>query len=499
MTKTMDQSGEIKSAAVRGGAFRLATQTGNLALRTGSLMVLGRLLEPRDFGLVGMVTAVFGVLHVFKEFGLSAVTVQRADISEAEVSSLFWLNMLIGLGLAGLCVASAPLLASFYGEPKLRPLSIAMAASFVFNAAGVQHSALLQRAMRFPDIATIDLLALAISVGASIVMALTGFGYWSLIAMPVLLPLASTIGYWLASRWVPDRPKSMRGVGSMVRFGGAVTLNGVIVYIAYNLEKALLGRHWGADALGIYGRAYQLISIPTDNLNSAVGGVAFSALSRLQGAPERMNEYFLKGYSVILGLTMPIAVAGAVFAEDLILVVLGPRWGEAAIIFRYLSPTILSLALINPLGWLMYALGMVRRSMKIALVQSPLLIFGYAVGLRYGPRGVALAYSAVMLSWVIPHICWAVTGTGVTFQDVAAVIWKPLGSSLVAGAITLTLRFALPPDLPVLVRLVGLGAAYFLAYAFILLFVMKQSTLYAGILSTIWGKPQVAAEAPAAE
>src|SRR5208282_4311616 len=109
------------------------------------------------------------------------------------------------------------------------------------------------------------------------------------------LPLVSTIAYWLALPWIPGRPRGAVGVLPMIHFGGSVTLLSLLVYIAYNLDKVLLGRFWGAEALGIYGRSFQIISIPTDNLNSAVGEVAFAALSRLQHEPVRLRSYFLKG------------------------------------------------------------------------------------------------------------------------------------------------------------------------------------------------------------
>jgi O-antigen/teichoic acid export membrane protein len=137
----------------------------------------------------------------------------------------------------------------------------------------------------------------------------------------------------------------------MLRFGGTVTLNSVIVFISYNfynMENVLLGRFWGPDALGIYGRAYQLINIPTENLNSAIGGIAFSALSRLQDDPIRLKTYFLKGYSLVVSLTIPISLFSALFADDIVLILLGPKSREAAIIFRLLTATILIFGMINP-------------------------------------------------------------------------------------------------------------------------------------------------------
>jgi len=103
----------------------------------------------------------------------------------------------------------------------------------------------------------------------------------------------SFFGVWIAGAWVPDLPRRGAGVWSMLTYGGTVTLNSVIVYIAYNTDKVLLGRFWGAATLGIYGRAYQLISLPTENLNTTIGQVAFPALSRLQNDPRRLRNYFL--------------------------------------------------------------------------------------------------------------------------------------------------------------------------------------------------------------
>ena len=180
-------------------------------------------------------------------------------------------------------------------------------------------------------------------------------------------PLVYSIAVWLASGRIPGFPRGPVGIGSMLRFGGTVALNSVVAYVAYNLEKVLLGRFWGADALGIHGRAYQLANIPIDSLNSAVEEVAFSALSRIKDDANRLKSYFLTGYSLVVALTLPITIAGTIFADDLIFVVLGPKWSGAVPIFRLLSPTILVYAMINPMWWLLFSKGLVGRSLKIAL------------------------------------------------------------------------------------------------------------------------------------
>jgi O-antigen/teichoic acid export membrane protein len=473
---------DLKQRTIQGGFARVCAQGANFLIRMVSLMVLARLLGPKDFGLVGMVTAFTGVLTLFRDFGLSTATVQRTRVTDEQISTLFWINLLVGVLLALLSVVLAPVIASFYHEPRLIGVTVVLAAGFLFNAAGVQHSALLQRQMRFTAMAVINTAGLIVGSVVAIAGAMASYGYWALAAMTVISPLISTIGFWLAAAWVPGMPKRRAGIRSMMHFGGTITLNGLVAYIAYNFEKVLLGRIWGADAIGLYGRAYQLVNIPTDNLNSAVGEVAFSALSRVKEDANRFRNYFIKGYSLVLALTLPLTVVCTLFASDVILVILGPKWTEAVPIFRLLAPTILIFALINPLGWLLYSLGLVGRSLKIALVFAPLIIGGYIIGLPYGPKGVAFAYSAVMTLWVIPHIAWCIHGTVISFRDILLAVSRPVAACSVAGGLAFGVRLVYGHFLPPLAGLALESTVLLVTFFGMLLFVMGQKFFYLDLL-----------------
>jgi PST family polysaccharide transporter len=268
----------------------------------------------------------------------------------------------------------------------------------------------------------------------------------------------------------------------MLRFGGTITLNGLVVYVAYNVEKVLLGRFWGPDALGIYGRAYQLINIPTDNLNSAIGGVAFSAMSRLQNDPIRLKSYFLRGYSLVISLTVPITIFCALFADDIVLVILGPRWTEAAVIFRLLTPTVLIFGMINPFSWLLLSIGLQGRSLRIALVIAPLVITAYVIGLPYGPSGIAFAYSAAMTLWLVPHIVWCLYGTLISPWDLLLPVSRPILSGIVAAAFAAGTQFYFAQLESPFLRLAFGGAVMLVLYVWMLLFVMEQYTFYRDLL-----------------
>ena len=478
---------DLKGRTIRGGLARLFAQGANLVLRIVSLMILARLLDPKDFGLVGMVTAFTGVLTLFRDFGLSSAAIQHPTVTEQQISTLFWINILLGALLGLIMAAIAPVIAAFYHEPRLFGVTAVMATGFILNAAGIQHSALLQRQMRFTALSVISVFSLTAGSAIAIGGAEIGYGYWALVGMSVMTPLVATIGFWVTTGWVPGMPHRRAAIRSMLHFGGTLTLNGVVAYVAYNAEKVMIGRSWGPDAIGIYGRGYQLVNLPTDNLNAAVGEVAFSALSRLQDDPIRLKSYFLKGLSMVLGLTLPITIACALFADDVVLFFLGPTWKETAAIVRLLAPTIAIFAVINPLGWLLYSIGLVARSLKIAVVFAPTMVTGCVIGLPYGPKGVAFAYSAVMMLWVVPFIFWCVHGTAISLRDVLLAVSRPLAAGILSGGLAFGVRVICGQFVSPFARLFLESGVLFLAFFAVLLFVAGQKSLYLDIFGGLKG------------
>jgi PST family polysaccharide transporter len=479
---------DLKAKTLRGGLAKLVAQFGGFALRVGSLVVLARLLDPHDFGLVGMVTVVTGVFSLFRDAGLGMVTVQSPTITREQISTLFWINLFVGFILAVLTVACAPIIASFYGEPRLFLITVVLATGFLFNSAGVQHLAVLQRHMRFGWLAVIDIVSLVASVFTGLAMAWLGAGYWALVGMAVVLPGVSTLGAWAVDPWLPGKPRVDRQSWSMIRFGGSVTLNVLIVYIAYNTDKLLLGRFWGADALGVYGRAYQLVSIPNENLHSAVSGVAVSALSRIQDDAVRFKNYFLRGYSLFLAVSVPITLGCTLFADDIIAVVLGPRWSEAVPIFRFLAPTITAFALINPLSWLLFSTGRIQRSVNMAFVIAPVVIAGYTAGLAFGPQGIAVGYSAMMMLLVVPMALWALHGTTVSPGELFVAAKPPFLSAIAAVAVGFGTRVLLGNQLAPFPKLVVESAALFGTYGWTLLYVGGQWHVHRDLFRQLMGK-----------
>jgi O-antigen/teichoic acid export membrane protein len=476
----------FKTTAVRGGVASVIAYALTFGLQVCSMIVLARLLSPEDFGLQGMVLVVTGFLGVFREAGLSVPSVQRESLTHEQASTLFWINAGIGAVLTLVGAAIAPVLGSFFREPRVLPVALVSSVAFLFYGLAVQHRALLTRSMRFASLARIDVLAMAAGVSVAIVMAACGFKHWALVGMAVVQPFVSLVAVWMAMPWLPGRPSRGSGVGSMIHMGGTVTLNVVVVYVAYNVEKILLGRVWGAEALGLYGRAYQLANLPAQQVISSIGAVAFPALARIQSDGDRVARVFLTGYVIVISILIPFALSCAIFAEEIVHVVLGSRWGATAQLLRLLTPVVLALALVNPFGWLLQATGRVGRSLGMGLLIAPVLVLAVSIGSRYGPAGVAVGYSTGMVMLTIPLIGWARHGTGIGMSAYWTVVKRPLVAGLVGGTIGALTKLTWAHDLEPIGRLAVGSGLFLVVYAWILLVVFGQWKLCSEIVSAMW-------------
>jgi PST family polysaccharide transporter len=370
-------------------------------LNIGSTAVLARLLTPTDFGLFAMVASFTGFVALFTDIGLSRATVQQSNITQDQVSTLFWINVALGLGLAALCAASAPLVAKFYGEPQLMRITLAISATFIFAGLTSQHAALLQRQMRFGVLSFIDVIAMASGIAAAIVLALFHARYWALVVMPAMQSVVVLIGMWLASGWMPGRPRRGSGVIPMLKFGGNLTGFNVLNYLTRNFDNILIGDFLGAGSLGIYSKAYNLLLMPIRQISSPMGAVALPALCRLQHEPDQYRRYCLRAVKIIAFFGMPLVAFTFIEAGDLVLTLLGRQWTAAIPVFRWLAPAAFVGTLSVVPEWLCNSLGTTYRLFRWALVAVPVIIGGFAIGLKWGPAGVAASFS---LTWCTSFI-----------------------------------------------------------------------------------------------
>lgn len=436
--------GDLKGRSVRGGAITVVAQALKFVLHLGSTMVLARLLDPTDFGLLAMVLAITGFVEMFKDAGLTMATIQRKDITQDQVSTLFWINVALSAAMVIVVSALAPLIAAFYSEPRLLHITLALAGLMIFGGLTAQHQALLRRQMRFKASAIIQIISMATGIAVAITMALMGFGYWALVGNIAGMVFANAVLVWILCDWRPGPPKRGTGVGSMLRFGGGLMTFNLFNYFTRNADNVIIGFALGSASLGIYSKAYNLLMLPIRQINAPIASVMLPALSRLQDNPVRYRRAYLQAISALAMVGMPIVATAFVLADELVLVLLGSGWEAAANVFRWLAPAAL-LGTVNVApGWLCVSLGRTGVQVRWAIISSPITVIGFLIGVQWGVVGVAAAFSITWCIGLYVFIAMACRNSPVSQRDLLTRLAPQLMASLLAAGFGLFISSLLP-------------------------------------------------------
>lgn len=449
---------------MRGGVSTTVATGLLFVLRVGSTVLFARLLMPEDFGLIGMVTALTVVAEQFKDLGLSLATVQSKTITHQQVSTLFWINAVIGILIMAIVAALSWPIAWFYGDHRLIPITIALSSSFFFGGFAVQHQALLRRQMRFTRLAWIQVIPNALSVIVGIVIALRGYGYWALVWKEVARAAFTACGMWLACRWMPGLPSFGSDVGKMLRFGRNVSASNIMTYFSRNIDKVLIGKFLGASPLGFYRQASQLVMIPISFIDFPVNYVAEPTFSALQGDPERYRNYYKKLISLISFLSMPLMVYFCIFSGNLVRLILGEKWMEAAPIFEIIAIGGLIQPVVNTCGFVMITCGKTERFFKWGLMRNIFIVGSFCIGVNWGTVGVAAAYVLASYLILIPSLWYGFEETPITVSVFFEMIMFPLFTSIVMGTLLLEFRQNVHfggNDMTILISLPLAVSAYF--------------------------------------
>jgi O-antigen/teichoic acid export membrane protein len=473
------EDSKLRQLALRGVGATLLSGGFGLAIQIVATMVLARLLTPRDFGLVTMVTTFSLLLMNFGLNGFTEAIIQREEISHQLASNLFWISVGASLVLAiGFAAAGSPL-ARLYKDPRVAGVTQALALTIFLTGLSVIHMALLKRAMRFSVVSVIDIVGRIASVSLSIVLAWAGWEYWALVLGTVVTPAITCILAWTVCQWLPGCPRRAAGTGTMVQF--AINTYGRFAtgYFSNNLDNFLIGWRLGATSLGFYKKAFDLFVLPSSQLSTGMTIVAVSALSRLQRNLDQYRSYFLSALGVMAFVGMGLSVDLTLVGRDLILVLLGSKWGESGRIFTVFGPGIGVMLLYGTHIWIHLSIGRADRWFRWGLVDLVITALSLLLGIHWGAEGIALAW--VVSYWVItlPALWYAGKPIQLEISRMIAVTWKYLFASATAGgAVVLIAR-----GIPSLIAAQGSLWAFFRALMISALF----GALYLGAVIALHG------------
>lgn len=326
--------GRTGAASVGWNAITLLS---NKLLIFASTLVLVRVLDPSDFGLLGVGLVAIGYLEFVNDLGISAAVIQRTDDDVRSTNIAFWANMMIGAAMTLLGVLAAPAVAALFDTPEATDVVRVLSLTFLIRSVGSIHGALIRRELDFRRRLVPEVTKAVVKGALSIGLALAGLGVWSLVWGQLAGAAVASMLYWRAVPWRPGWDWDRRVALSMIGFGWQVTLVGLFATARKNIDYVFVGRQLGSAALGIYTIAFRLPQLVVESVGTVVAQVAFPVFSRLQGDPERTAAALDRLLRVSAVVVVPMGIGLALVADPLVRVAYGSTWVDAIDVMRVLS------------------------------------------------------------------------------------------------------------------------------------------------------------------
>ena len=462
--------GENKSEPGHGKRFFQGAVVATIArginglIQIGSVLFLARLLTPQDYGVVSMVAALTGFAPLFVDLGTRDAVTQRKNISEGEVSALFWITVGVGCSMAVLVMACGPLIAKFYGEPNLAAITAVSGLTFVVTALNCQHSALLRRAMKFRELAIIDVTANAASAAIAIAMAFAGYHFWALALRPITANLFEAIAVWLRCGWLPGRPTFTPGVKDMLRFGLYGSGLTMTAFVTGSADRVALGYRSGPVVLGYYQNAIFVYESVLSVFGGALHAVAVTSLSKVSGDHRELRRLWSKAISTLAFFCMPAFGILAVVGQDLVVLLLGAKWDHAGALLSILALRGIPQSVDRSAGWLHVAAGRTERWLRWGIATGTIQILALLIGLQFGAYGIVVAHVVCMYALLVPNFLYAGRPVGIGLSQVLRAFGPQLVGALIAVAIAFSLRFTVFADTAGVFRIFILSFAYGVIY-----------------------------------
>jgi O-antigen/teichoic acid export membrane protein len=380
-------------------------------------IILARLLEPREFGLVGMTTIFIAISQSFIDSGFTQALIRKQDCTQADFSTVFYFNLAVGILFFLLLSFTAPLISSFFNEPQLTLIVQVLAIGLIINAFTIVQRARLTKAINFKLQTKISIIASILSGLISIWMAYNGYGVWSLVAKTLTGYTLTSMLLWLWNKWKPTLEFSKESFKEMFSFGSKLLLSGLLDTTYNNIYLLIIGKFFSATELGYYTRADQFKSLPSQNITGVIQRVSYPVLSSIQDDKQQLKAAYKKLIQSIMLITFCLMLAMAASAKPLILTLIGEKWLPAVIYLQLLC----FVGMLYPLHALnLNMLNVLGRSdlfLKLEIIKKILAVPVIIIGIYYGI--IALIISMFIISLVSYYLnsYWSGTLIGYPMKE----------------------------------------------------------------------------------
>lgn len=436
-----DLKSEVTSGILWSGAGRVVQQV----VQFGLSVVMARLLSPGDYGLMAMVMVFTGFAGMLADAGFNAALVQRQDLKEIHIHTVYWVTLSSGLLLAGLTFLASPWLADFYHAPVLESIFRVVAVNFVFGALGNVPSAILQKGMRFQTLAKIEASSLLLSGLVGIGVAWSGAGLWSLVAQSVSAAMMTALFRCWSCKWIPKLVFSRAALKDIWGFSGNLYGFNFINYWARNADNLMVGKFFGAAPLGAYNRAYALMLLPITQISSVINQVVFPALASIQGDKERVKRIYLRAIGTVTLLAFPMMFGLFVVANPFVLTVYGPKWEEVTVLLQVLALVGAMQVLVNSTGWIFMSQGRTDVMLKWGAMFAIAAVISFSIGIALGSvKAVAICYAILNALYFYPALAIGGRIIGMKVSEVLKVVSGSFYCSVAMACILMWIQVMLP-------------------------------------------------------
>jgi O-antigen/teichoic acid export membrane protein len=466
---TPASGGELDRSIARAVAWNAAARWISQIVSWASTIIVARILTPYDYGLVGMASLYLSLATMVSQIGIPDAVIALRDLTRRQIAQLNSVAVVIGVALVGISCALAWPIARFFSAPALRPVIIVAGSTYVISAFQVVPRALLRRELRFKLLASIETARAFAQIVVTVVLALLNFRYWSLVLGIVASSVVVTILVLCWQRYEFAFPK-VEDIRRELKYTGHVLLSGIAWYTYENADFGVAGRVLGEVPLGNYTVAWTISSTPVEKITNLITGVTPAYFSAVQSDKSELRRYLLRLTEIMALLTVPASVGIALTADLFVPLLLGPKWYGVIGPLRLLGVFIAGRSLMTILPNLLTAIGdarFVMWNMVTCVIIMPVVFY---IGSHWGTDGIAAGWLIAYPPLMIPMYWRVFRKTEMAPSSYLSAVMPAASASLIMAAVVLLVRWAVPANFHMWVRLA--------------LFIIAGAAVYAGALLT---------------
>lgn len=382
----------MQRRVARGLTWTMVDVWGRQGLNLVVFVVLARLLAPVDFGLVALAAVFVTFAQLLVDQGMGDAIIQRRTVTRSHIDTAFWVALATGGSLTVIGLLSAGPISAILNESDLEPILQILSLTFILSAFSTIQIALLRRSLAFRSLAMRALVATSVGGVVGVMAAVQGFGAWALVAQQIATAVASVLTLWQVTAWRPRLHFARDEFRELFSFGINVVGSDALNFLSRNADNLLIGYFLGPVQLGLYAVGYRILTVSQTILISIARKIAFPALSRLQGNPERMVTAYLRLTRAISAVILPGYITLALVAPELTVVVFGPTWsksGFVASVLFLIGPVVAIQAFADSM---LNASGHPEVVFRIRLITAIVGVTGFLLAVQYGIVAVGASY-----------------------------------------------------------------------------------------------------------